>query len=128
MTQDLYGPRRRGLYRSRNGAILGVCHGLAEYMDFSVFWTRAVVLASTFFTGFWPGVGLYFLAALLMKPEPIVPLDTPEDAEFYTCYAGSRAMALQRLQRMFDHLDRRIQRMEHVVTAREYDWDRRLQG
>jgi phage shock protein C len=33
---------------------------------------------------------------------------------------------LHRLKRTYDNLDRRIQRMEHIVTSREYDWDRRL--
>ncbi|MCJ7776670.1 MAG: PspC domain-containing protein, partial [Desulfobulbaceae bacterium] len=32
-----------GLYRSRNGIILGVCRGVAEYFDFSVFWARTIV-------------------------------------------------------------------------------------
>jgi hypothetical protein len=26
----------------------------------------------------------------------------------------------------YDKIDRRVQRMEHAVTAREYDWDQRL--
>jgi phage shock protein C len=37
-------------------------------------------------------------------------------------------MALHRLKKTFDSLDRRIQRMEGIVTAKEYDWDRRLNG
>jgi phage shock protein C len=35
-------------------------------------------------------------------------------------------MALQRLRHVFDKLDRRVQRVEDTVTAREYDWERRL--
>lgn len=35
-------------------------------------------------------------------------------------------MALNRLKRSFDNLDRRIRRMEHIVTTREYDWERKL--
>ncbi|HHP7233096.1 MAG TPA: PspC domain-containing protein, partial [Desulfobacterales bacterium] len=31
---------QRGLYRSRNGVILGVCRGIADHFDFSVFWIR----------------------------------------------------------------------------------------
>jgi phage shock protein C len=126
MTHGSYTESRRALYRSRNGAILGVCKGLADYMDFSVFWTRVIVLVSTLFTGIWPGIGLYFLAGLLMKPEPVLPLESEDDREFYHSYTGSRTMAVQRLKRMFDNLDRRIQRMEDIVTARDFDWERRL--
>jgi phage shock protein C len=78
------------------------------------------------FTGFWPLVGLYVLAALVMKPQPSLPIETDEDQEFYNSYVSSRGMALQRLRRIFDKLDHRLQRMEDRVTAREYDWDRRL--
>jgi len=58
---------RTGLYRSRHGAIRGVCRGVAEYLDFSVFWTRAIAVALLIFTGFWPMLGIYFLASLVMK-------------------------------------------------------------
>ena len=59
-----------GLYRSRDGILFGVCRGLAEYFDLSVFWTRVVAVIVLVCTGLWPVVGLYLLAALLMKPEP----------------------------------------------------------
>lgn len=119
--------QRRGLYRSRHGVIFGVCRGIAEYLNFSVFWTRVLAVCAMFFTGIWPLVGLYLLAALLMKPEPVLPLETEADEEFYQSFTSSRSMALHRLKRTFDNLDRRIQRVESIVTARDFDWDRRLQ-
>lgn len=117
---------RRGLYRSRSGIILGVCKGVAEYLDVSVFWTRAIAVGLLIFTVVWPIVLLYILAALLMRPEPVLPLQTESDREFYNSYTSSRTMALHRLKRTFDSLDRRLRRMENIVTAREYDWERRL--
>jgi phage shock protein C len=117
---------RNGLYRSRRGLILGVCKGLAEYFDLSVTGTRMLACIVLVFSGVWPAVVLYFLAALLMKPEPVLPLKTEEEQEFYNSYASSRRMALHRLKRTYDNLDRRIQRIESIVTSREYDWDRRL--
>jgi phage shock protein C len=116
----------KGLYRSRDGRILGVCKGFADYLDFPVRWLRIGAILAAIFSGFWPVMGLYFLAAILMKPEPVVPLENDDDREFYDSYATSRAMALQRLKRVFDSLDRRIRRVEDTVTAREYDWERRL--
>ena len=115
-----------GLYRSRNGIILGVCRGVAEYFDFSVFWARTIVLILFLFSGFWPIAALYFIAALLMKPEPVIPIQTEDQQEFYDSYVYSRKGATDRLKRRYDNLDRRIQRMEHTVTAREFDWDQRL--
>jgi phage shock protein C len=87
---------------------------------------RVIAVVLLFISGIWPMVIVYFVAALLMKPEPILPLETEEEQEFYDSYASSRRMALHRLKRTYDNLDRRIQRIESIVTSREYDWDRRL--
>jgi len=119
---------RQGLYRSRSGVIMGVCKGLGEYFGFSVTWIRIIAVALLLFTGFWPMVVLYVLAGLLLKPEPAMPFNSEADREFYDSYAGSRAMALSRLKRKFENLDRRIRRMEDVVTSRDYDWERRMSG
>lgn len=125
MTNE-YPREGRKLYRSRDGMIFGVCKGIADHLGFSLFWMRVLAAGALVFTGIWPVMGLYILAALLMKPEPVLPLTSEEDHEFYDSYTRSRTMALHRLKRTFDGLDRRIQRMESIVTARDYDWDRRM--
>ena len=118
--------KRNGIYRSRNGLILGVCKGLAEHFDFSVFWTRVIGLIFLFVAGILPAIGLYLLAALLMKPEPVIPVENSAEKEFYDSYTYSQQGAVDRLKRRFENLQRRIQRMEHVVTSAEYDWENRL--
>jgi phage shock protein C len=115
-----------GLYRSRNGIILGVCRGIAEYFDLRVFWVRAIALILLLFSGFWPIMGLYFIAALMMKPEPVIPIRTDEEQEFYNSYIFSRKGATDRIRRRYENLERRIQRLEHSVTTREFDWEHRL--
>ena len=115
-----------GLYRSRDGVILGVCRGIAEYFDFSVFWTRAIAIVLLFFTGFWPITILYLISALLMKPRPVIPIETEDHQEFYDSYIHSRGHAADRLKRRYEHLERRLRRLEDLVTTREFDWDSRL--
>jgi len=117
---------RKGIYRSRNGIILGVCKGLAEHFDFSVFWTRMIAIILLIVAGFFPAIGLYLLAALLMKPKPVIPIKNSAEKEFYDSYTYSRQGAVQRLKRRYENLQRRIQRMEHIVTSAEYDWENRL--
>ena len=68
--------RTGGPYRSRNNMIFGVCRGLADHLGFSVVAMRIIVVIGTLFTGVWPGMVTYIIAALLMKPEPIVPFDS----------------------------------------------------
>ncbi len=119
-------PRNSGPYRSRNGIIFGVCRGIADHFQISVFWVRVIFVVAAALSWFVPTVVVYFVAALVMKPEPVLPLENIDDAEFYNSYANSSTMALHRLKRSFDQLDRRIQRMESIVTNREYQWDKRF--
>jgi len=123
-TRDRFG--RGGIYRSRQGAVLGVCRGLAEYFDFSLFWTRVLAVVFLLFSGFWPAIGLYLLAALLMKPEPVIPIETEAEQEFYDSFTNSPSAAAHRLRQKFEKLERRIRRMEDIVTAKEFDWESRL--
>jgi phage shock protein C len=115
----------RRLYRSRNGVILGVCKGLADYFNLNVFWLRIIAVLILILSGLWPVVGLYLLASLLMKPEPVRPFKTDEERDFYDSYVHSRQNAARRVRRRYENLDRRIRRMEDTVTAREFDWDRK---
>lgn len=116
----------RKLYRSRHGRIFGVCGGFADYFEVRPGVVRVLTVLAAIFTGFWMIVGAYIVLSLVLKPEPVLPFESEDDAEFYNSYSGSREMAIQRIKRVYDSLDRRIQRMEAIVTARDYDWDRRL--
>lgn len=54
------------LRRSRNNRILaGVCGGLAEFFGISAFWFRLAFFIA-FLPGGVPGIGLYFLAWLII--------------------------------------------------------------
>jgi phage shock protein C len=79
-----------------------------------------------FFTGIFPVIITYFVAAILMKPEPVIPFETESDREFYDSYVSSRSMAIHRLKRTYESLDRRIRRIESIVTSRDFSWDQRL--
>jgi phage shock protein C len=118
--------RTRRLYRSRDGYLLGVCRGIADYFGVDVFWTRAVAIVVFVVTGLWPLTGLYILAVLFMPLEPVLPVNSDADEEFYNAYAHSRSMAVQRLKRIHEHTERRLRRLEGIVTARDFDWRERL--
>ena len=124
--KKLDGILKGGLYRSRNGILLGVCRGIAEYFDFSVFWARVIALLLLVVTGLWPVTAIYFVAALLMKPEPVLRIDREDEQEFYDTYLHSRKGAVERMKHRYEDLERRIRRMEHSVTDREYQWKKKL--
>jgi phage shock protein C len=121
-----YCKRNGGIYRSRHGFFLGVCRGVAEHFDFSVFWIRVIVVLTMMLSGFWPVIGIYLVAAFFMKPEPVRPIENDEEHEFYDSYVNSPKSAAQRLKSKFEKLDRRIRRMEDKVTGKEYEWERKF--
>lgn len=118
--------RPGGPYRSRNGIIFGVCRGIADHFDVSAVGLRLIAVLALFLSGFWPVLLAYIIAAMIMKPEPALPFDSDFEAEFYNAYSSSRKLAIHRLKRSYDNLERRIQRMESVVTDKEFDWERRF--
>jgi phage shock protein C len=69
-------------------------------------------------SGFWPVIVLYFVAALVMKPEPVIP--------FHTNQGGELRFTGERFKRRYADLERRFRRMENDVTSREFDWEQRL--
>ena len=118
----------RGLYRSRSGVVLGVCRGLADYFDFSVFWLRAIVVILFIFTGFWPVAGLYILAALLLKSEPAEYGGMKTKCGYTGRFTHVKSDTADRLRRKWRHLEKRIRRMEDNVTSREFDWNQRFRS
>jgi len=118
----------RGMYRSRGGIVAGVCQGLADHYGFSVFWLRVIVVVLLFMSGIWPVLFVYFLASLVMKPEPVRPIQTEDEQDFYDSYVHSRPSAARHLKRRFEALDSRLQRMEDTVTGREFEWEQKMNG
>ncbi|MCB2226829.1 MAG: envelope stress response membrane protein PspC [Desulfarculaceae bacterium] len=119
---------RRGLYRSRHGALLGVCRGLSEYFDFSVTWVRIITVVAFIFTGLWPVGVLYLILALVMKPAPALPPQYEDETEEHHSYADSKKAALGRMKQTYDNLERRMRHLEDVVTSRDFDWDRKVRN
>jgi phage shock protein C len=119
-------PNNRRLYRSRNGVIWGVCRGLADYFNLRVGWVRFFAVLVLLLSGIWPIAAIYFIAGLLMKPEPVIPFESQEQRDFYDNYTHGRQRTLRELQRQFSALDRRLRRMEDNVTSRDFEWEQRL--
>jgi phage shock protein C len=121
-----YYSRHGGIYRSRNGVFLGVCQGIAEHFDFTVFWIRMAMVIAFILTGFWPVIGIYLVAAFFLKPKPVRPIKSDEEHEFYDSYVHSPRNAAQRLRKKFSNLEKRIRRMEDKVTGKEYEWEKKF--
>ena len=141
---------RSRLYRSHDGKLLGVFKGIAESVGWKCGLTRVIgVIALLSLAGAVGAHGLkvsllvagffYLLLALLMQPPrtvgemaaPAGPVRGSIPPPVYPPrYPGVNRprVDLAQLDRQLDGLNRRIQRMETIVTDREYDWNRRMQS
>ncbi len=120
--------RRRRLYRARNGRIMGVCKGLAHYLDAPVFAVRILTILIALATHLVPAVILYIIVGFALKPEPIRPRNDDRREEAYGGHVHSKSQTVGRIKEKYDRLDKRIRRMEDFVTSKEYDFDRRLKN
>lgn len=116
----------RRLYRSRDGVILGICRGLADYFNLRVGWVRFFTVLISLFSGIWPLVAIYIIAGILMKPEPVLPLESEDQRDFYDNYTDNRHRTLRDLKRRFEALDQRLRRMENKVTSKDFAWEQRF--
>ncbi len=62
-----YYSQRRKLHRSRDGEILGVCRGIAEWRDLPVSAVRLVFVLLVLFAGM--SIWVYFILALILPVE-----------------------------------------------------------
>jgi phage shock protein C len=116
MTREPRFPPRNRVYRSRKDSIfLGICGGIAEHFDFSPWGVRLLFVALQF--TIIPFMFLiYIAAAFIMRKSPERAFRDYEDEEFWNVYQASRASALRKVRRRFETLDKRLQRMESIVT------------
>ena len=150
LANDRLNNLRRRLYRSHDGKLLGVFKGIAETAGWRCGLTRVVgVIVLLTLAGAMGAHGLhvsilvagffYLLLALLMQPpRPAGAVVDPTDPVRGSVpppmppprYPGINRprVDLAQLDRQLDGLNRRIQRMETIVTDREYDWNRRMQS
>ena len=60
----------RRLYRSKNGEIMGVCKGIAEWRDYPVDTIRLIFILVAIFTAIAPCLIIYFALGLILPVNP----------------------------------------------------------
>ena len=119
IAEGLIGPRAKSLMHAIIFFAIALAMGVFAYVVgllFSADYYPESVVPS----------GAILVAALIMKPEPMRPIQDEDEQEFYDSYVHSREGAAQRLRRRARDLERRIRRLEDSVSSREFDWDQRI--
>lgn len=102
-------------YRRRQGRmIFGVCGGIADHLELPAWALRiGFILLASFNQAF---ILLYLALGLFMKAAPRKAFRSFEDEEVYNSYQTSRGNTLDRVERSFENLDKRMQNIETIVT------------
>ena len=121
-------PSRTRFYRDkRNGKILGVCAGIADYTGFDVNLVRVCMVATVFLSS-GSILPFYFIAAFMTpdKPRELAVADREEN-QFWQGVRASPARTARDIRSRFRDVDRRLADIESYVTtenrslAREID-------
>ena len=107
----------RKLYRSRNGEILGVCKGIAEWRSLPVDAVRLVFILLALFGGM--SIWVYFILALILPVEP-------EYRESGRRRSQSRTSSSDNVDSDFEDLKERVRKMEDEELDKERDWENRF--
>ena len=119
---------RTRFYRDkRNGKILGLCAGIADYTGIETNLVRIMMVAAAFFSG-GSTIPLYFIAGWIAPDKPHeIERDTADQQQFWQGVRASPARTTRSIASSFRDIDRRLADIEQYVTtenrslAREID-------
>ena len=109
---------RTRFYRDkRNGKIMGVCAGIADYTGFDVNLVRVCFLATVFMSG-GSVLPFYFIAGFLTpaKPHELEGADR-EERKFWQGVRASPARSARDIRSKMREIDRRLADIESYVTT-----------
>jgi len=126
MTHDRQ-PSHNKLYKDpKNGKLMGVCAGLADYTGIKVTYIRiALVVGAIFGFFFWILIG-YLILGFVLEPKPEGLYADPEEERFWREVRTRPQATSADLRRRFRDIDERIRRMESYVTSKRFKLDREL--
>ncbi len=119
---------RTRFYRNkREGKILGLCAGIADYTGIDTNLVRIMMVAATIFSG-GSTIPLYFIAGWISPDKPReLERDSVDQQQFWQEVRASPARTARGIASSFRDIDRRLADIEHYVTtenrslAREID-------
>ena len=110
-------PSRTKFYLDkRNGKVLGVCAGLADYTGFDVSLIRILLILGIFMGG-GALIPIYFLAGWIAQDRPReLQTSDPEETKFWQGVRTSPSRTARDIKSRFRDIDRRLAQIEHYVT------------
>lgn len=109
---------RTRFYRDkRNGKVMGICAGLADYTGFDVSLVRICFVAAIFMSG-GSILPFYFIAGFLAPKRPYgMEPENADEKKFWQGVRASPARAAGDIRSRFRDIDRRLAEIEGFVTS-----------
>jgi phage shock protein C len=109
---------RTRFYRDkRNGKVMGVCAGIADYTGFDVSLVRICMIAALFLSS-GSIIPVYFIAGWVAPTKPReLEYSDGEQARFWQGVRASPARSARDIRSSFRELDRRLADIESYVTT-----------
>jgi phage shock protein C len=109
---------RTKFYRNkRDGKVMGVCAGIADYTGIDVGMVRMMFLFSLFMSG--GGIlPVYFIAGMITPDRPReLQSQTDDERQFWQGVRASPGRSARAISGKLREIDRRIADIEHFVTT-----------
>ena len=110
-------PSRTKFYLDKkNGKVMGVCSGLADYTGFDVTLVRILFVLAVFMGG-GALLPVYFITGFIAQDKPRELQDSdPEEKKFWQNVRTSPSRTAGDIRSRFRDIDRRLAQVEHYVT------------
>ncbi|MCG2840099.1 envelope stress response membrane protein PspC [Sandaracinobacter sp. RS1-74] len=112
--------RRTGFYLDkRNGKVMGVCAGIADYTGFDVLWVRIGFVLATLFGFPFPLIAYFVIGWMAdAKPNTLYVDDAdPEEREFWQKTRAAPGRSIREVRSTFRDVDRRLRDIELTYTS-----------
>ena len=118
--------RAQRFYRDpRNGKLMGVCAGLADYFGWNVTFTRVVAIVALIWFNVLALI-VYFALGFMLPVKPDRLYDWDANEEYWRSVRRSAGETFRDVRHRFRELDMKLQHMEGYVTSNRYDLDRQF--
>lgn len=109
---------RTRFYRDkRNGKVMGICAGIADYTGFDVTLVRICMIAALFLSS-GSIIPIYLIAGWISPVKPAeLEYSDREDRQFWQGVRASPARSAREIRSRFKDIDRRLADIESYVTT-----------
>jgi phage shock protein C len=119
---------RTRFYRDkRNGKVMGICAGIADYAGFDVTLVRICMIAALFLSS-GSILPIYFIAGWVTPAKPRELEVGGEDKQFWQGVRASPARAARDISSRFKDIDRRLADIESYVTTENRSLAREIEA